>query len=111
MKMDSKLTFAASVGNYLCRCYCKREVIFLDISQIYSVSWGNYWLLCREVGGLTRLNHTAIPLILCYFSHSCDHTLSQLTWRLLMHCYYIPTSFVMQIALCVETKSCSMGMQ
>jgi len=28
-----------------------------------------------------------------------------------MHCYYIPTPFVIEIALCVGTKSSSLGMQ
>ena len=40
--------------------------MFIDTFQVCSASWGNYWLLCGgwgEGGGLTRLNHTAIPLI------------------------------------------------
>jgi hypothetical protein len=111
--MDSKLTFAAYVGNYLCRCYCKREVIFLDIFQICSASWGNYWLLCREgrMVWVDTLEPHSHFLKLCYFSYSSDHTLSQLTWLVLKHCYYIPTLFVIQIALCVETKSYSLGTQ
>jgi len=62
-------------------------------------------------GGVDTLEPHSHSLNLCYISYSSDHTLSQLTWLLLMHCYYIRTPFVIEIALCVETKSCSLGMQ
>ena len=84
-------SFAVCVGYYLCRRYCKRDVIFLDTVQIYSVPWGYYWLLCRERGEGDTLEPHSYSLNLCYFSYSHSRTLSQLTWQLLMNRYYMPT--------------------
>ena len=55
--------------------------------------------------GVDTLEPHSHSLNLCYVSYSSDHTLSQLTWRLLMYCYCMPIPFVTEIACVLKQKA------